>query len=227
MLSELPRQLLAVCVGRPQSIAYNGRQVSTAIFKQPVQGKVMCRALGLNGDAQADLTMHGGVEKAIYAYPVEHYAYWERELARGDLPLGQFGENFILRGLAEDRVRLGDVFRVGHARVQVTQPRVSCYKIGLRLNAGPGFPKRFLESGRLGYYFRVLEEGEVEAGDAVELEDSDARSITIAEFIEFSQSRLDESSGIRRILESRALPKSWRAHFEERLDGHDRRDRQA
>ena len=158
---------------------------------------------------------------AVYAYPVEHYAFWERGLGRPSLPHGQFGENLTVRGLTEDSVRVGDVYRVGSALLQVTQPRIPCFKLVHRMDAGPEFAKRFLESRRMGFYFRVLEEGELGSGDAIELADRDPDSVTIAEFIEITQFQTHDAAGLRRLLASRDLstgPKGWREHLEKMLE---------
>ena len=175
-------RVLSVNVSLPKEVAYQGKLVSTGIFKDPVSRRVVAHQLGLEGDGQADRRVHGGIDMAVYAYPVEHYGYWEQVLARGPMPKGQFGENLTVQGLLEDGVRVGDIFRIGGTLMQVTQPRVPCYKLALKMNAGADFPARLLESGRLGFYLRVLQEGEVGAGDAIELVDRDERSVTIAQF---------------------------------------------
>jgi MOSC domain-containing protein YiiM len=162
-------------------VRYRGQLVSTAIFKEPVKGPVRVGLLGLEGDGQADLRVHGGVEKAVYAYPAEHYEAWSRELGRELMP-GTFGENLTVTGLTEGVVRAGDRYRAGTAVLEVTQPRFPCFKLGIRMN-DMLFLKRFLESGRSGFYLRVVEEGVVAAGDAFELVASDRRRPTIAEIV--------------------------------------------
>src|SRR5262249_2371294 len=152
----------------PKLVEFRGQAVSTSILKEPVGGRVLVRRLSLEGDWQADLRSHGGMNKAVHAYPLEHYARWSQELGRDDLRPGQFGENLTLEGLTEEMVRLGDVIRVGSALLQVTQPRYPCFRLGIRMG-DPLFPRRFLASGRTGFYLRVLQEGEVAAGDALEL----------------------------------------------------------
>ncbi len=158
--------MISVNVSRPLTIVDQGRVIRTGIFKEPVAGRVRLGRLNLEGDAQADLRVHGGPDKAVYAYPVEHYEYWKQVLERSVLSLGQFGENLTVEGLQEDRVRLGDVFRVGTAVVQVTQPRSPCNKLGIRMGS-KDFPRLFQASNRSGFYLRVLEEGEVGAGDDI------------------------------------------------------------
>ncbi|MBD0253785.1 MAG: MOSC domain-containing protein, partial [Rubrobacter sp.] len=153
-------KLLSVNVSPPKEVTKGDRTVTTGIFKEPVDGRVMLRTLNLDGDGQADLVGHGGIYKAAYAYSVENYDYWKRELGRTDFPFGQFGENFTVEGMLEDEIHVGDVFRAGGALVEVTQPRVPCYKLGIKMGLR-GFEKKFLASRRVGFYLRVLEEGDV------------------------------------------------------------------
>jgi len=159
--------IVSVNVSRVIEVGYRGRKIRTGIFKSPVSGCVAVHHLGLNGDTQADLRVHGGLDKAVYAYAAEHYDFWEFEMSIR-YPFGQFGENLTVTGVAEDRVRAGDVFRAGGALFQVTGPRFPCFKLGIRMG-DQKFLKRFLESGRSGFYLRVLEEGDVSAGDLFEL----------------------------------------------------------
>ena len=161
-------KILSVNVGRPRLVMRNNRPVSTGIFKEPVAGRVMLRTLNLDGDRQADLTVHGGVEKAAYAYPSEHYDFWQHELPGMELPWGVFGENFTTEGLLEMETRVGDKFRIGEAEVMVTEIRLPCYKLGIRFGRAD-IIKRFLASERTGFYFSVLREGEVGAGDEIEV----------------------------------------------------------
>jgi len=161
-----------------RSIVWNGREIVSGIFKQPVIGQVSVRKLGFDGDGQADLTVHGGVQKAVYVYPSEHYDYWKRELQR-DLPWGMFGENLTTAGLLEESVRIGDQFKIGTAEVVVTQPRFPCYKLGIKFG-NMDIVQRFLESGKSGFYLAVLREGEVAAGAPITLINS-SRNNTIAD----------------------------------------------
>jgi MOSC domain-containing protein YiiM len=181
-------QLLSVNVSRPRTIELEGRTITTGIFKEPVQGRVMLRALNLDGDGQADPRYHGGPDKAAYVYSFEHYERWKSELGRRELPCGSFGENFTVSGMLEDQVRIGDVYRIGEATAQVTDPRAPCFKLGLKMGS-KDFPKLFLRSGRLGFYLRVLEEGEVGSGDSIELlrTDSAARSVLEAGRMRFGE----------------------------------------
>ena len=178
----MPGRLLSVNVARPGTLRLRGRDVPTGIFKRPVDGRVRIGRLGLDADFQVDLSVHGGPGMAIYLYPAEHYDYWRKVLGREDLSHGFFGENFTAEGVTEDEVRVGDVFRAGTAVVQVTKPRSPCFKLGARVGT-PRFVRTFLESGRLGYYLRVLEEGEAGAGDSLELLDTDPDLPTLAEVI--------------------------------------------
>ena len=161
-------KLLSVNVGLPREIEWNGKIVRTSIFKQPVEGRVRVSTLNVEGDQQSDLTVHGGPDKAVYAYPSEHYPFWRQELPSMDLPRGVFGENFTTEGLLDETLHIGDRLCVGSAEFMVTQPRMPCFKLGIRFNS-PEMVKRFLQSGRTGFYFAVTKEGEVAAGDSIEL----------------------------------------------------------
>ena len=157
-------KLVSVQVGRPRTVRWHGKPVSTGIYKEPVAGRIMLYQFNLDGDQQADLTVHGGQDKAVYVYPSEHYPLWQKEFPNMVLPYGMFGENFTTEGMDEESVHIGDQFRIGDAVVEVTQPRMPCYKLGVRF-ARPDMPKRFHASGRCGFYLAVLHEGEVGAGD--------------------------------------------------------------
>lgn len=207
-------RLLSVNVSPPKQVAYNGKTIATGIFKEPVDGRVTVNTLNLRGDGQADRKVHGGRDMAVYAYPVEHYRYWQETLERPAFPFGQFGENLTVAGLTEEVVRVGDVFRLGSALLQVTQPRIPCYKLALRMGEGADFPKRFLDSGRLGFYLRVIEEGEIGAGDAIEPVDSDRRSVSIADFIHIYLRETDDPDELRRVLAARDLGDAWRIYLE-------------
>jgi len=210
-------KLLSVNVCLPREIAYRGKTVTTGIFKEPVSARVRAGALGLNGDGQADRSVHGGADMAVYAYPHQHYGFWEAELGRRDLPFGQFGENLTITGISEDSTRVGDLFRIGTVLFQVTQPRIPCYKLAIRMAEEFDFPARFQASGRLGFYFRVREQGDVGAGDTVELIDRDDKSVTIAEFIEIYLNYMHEPEQLTRILASRDLSDGWRGYLEDAL----------
>lgn len=209
-------RVLSVNVSQPKAVRQNGKIISTGIFKEPVPGRVMLRTLNLDGDGQADLNAHGGVHKAAYAYSIENYEYWKRELGRDDFRYGQFGENFTVEGMLEDVVHLGDVFRVGGAKVQISEPRAPCAKLALKMGL-PQFPKRFLASERVGFYLRVLSEGEVGAGDAIERIEADPERMTVRQFVHLAYFDEGNLEGVRRALRIRALPPDWREWLEDVL----------
>lgn len=208
-------KLLSVNVGLPREIEWNGKIVRTSIFKQPVAGRVRVARLNVNGDQQSDLTVHGGPDKAVYAYPSEHYQFWRSELPDMDLIWGVFGENFTTEGLLED-TRIGDRFQIGSAEFVVTQPRMPCFKLGIRFNR-PDMVKRFLESGRTGFYLAVLKEGEVAAGDSIELLEQDHHNVTIADVVNLYRRDATNQDMLRRASELSSLPESWREYFRKRL----------
>jgi MOSC domain-containing protein YiiM len=206
-------QLISVNVGLPREVAWKGTTASTGIFKEPVSDRVMVRSLNLDGDGQADLTVHGGLDKAVYVYPFEHYDYWRSELPDMDLPLGIFGENFTTTGLSEAEVNIGDRFRIGNLILMVTQPRLPCYKLGIRFGR-PDMVKRFLASRRTGFYFRVLQEGEVGVGDTLELVSRDENNITVADITQLYVREEDNPDLLQRAAQLEALPQSWRDYFQ-------------
>lgn len=171
-------RILTVCVGRPKIVEHRGRHVSTAIFKQPVQGKIALTKLNLDGDEQADLTVHGGPDKAIYAYASEHYPWWQEQMPDVDFPHGRFGENLTIEGLLESDVCIGDEFQVGSAVIKVSQPRLPCYKLGIRFGRADVI-KKFMQSARSGIYFSVVQEGELCAGDEIKFLRSDGYNINL------------------------------------------------
>ena len=208
-------KLLSVNVSLPKEVQNNGKTMTTGIFKEPVKKRVMLRTMNLDGDGQADLVGHGGIYKAVYVYSIENYEYWKSELSRNDFTYGQFGENFTVEGMLEDEIHIGDVFRVGGALVEVTQPRVPCAKLGFKMGMAK-FPKLFLQNSRVGFYLRVLEEGEVGAGDVIERVKVDAERMTVREInhlLYFDQKNLE---GAKKALRIRALSPGWRGSFKER-----------
>lgn len=222
MLARAPVQLamkiVSLNIGLPREVTWHGRIVTTGIFKSPVAGRVMMRKLNLDGDAQADLTVHGGEHKAVYCYPLEHYAYWKNELPGRDLPMGIFGENFTTEGLREDQVHLGDRFSVGSAEMIVTQPRLPCYKLGVRFGADD-MVKRFLASARTGFYVAVTREGEVGAGDDIRLLSRDANGVPVSEITRLYVAKRfapEDLGSLRRAMKVDALPESWKGYFRER-----------
>jgi MOSC domain-containing protein YiiM len=213
-------KILSVNVGLPRLVLRNGEPVSTGIFKEPVAGRVPLRTLNLAGDRQSDLSVHGGPEKAVYAYPSEHYDFWNQELPDMNLPWGMFGENFTTEGLLETETNVGDRFRIGSAEVMVTQPRMPCYKLGIRFGR-TDIIKRFLISERTGFYFSVLKEGEVGAGDEFELIEKNISGVRVVDVTRLYSSEKENVDLMRRAIATEALPDSWREYFLKRIQpGH-------
>lgn len=212
-------KLISVNVGLPRETEWHGRRVTTAIYKTPVQGRIPLRKLNLDGDRQADLSVHGGEDKAVYCYPVEHYNYWRNELPERKLSTGNFGENFTTEGLPEDSVHVGDRWAVGSAETVVTQPRLPCFKLGIRFQSDD-MVKRFLDSRKTGFYLAVLREGEVGNGDEITIVDRDPIAVPVSEitrlYITKQYNAVDVDS-IQRALEVAALPESWKGYFRKRL----------
>ena len=208
--------LVSVNVGLPREVAWYGRLVRTSIWKDPVEGLVHVSSLNLEGDKQSDLAVHGGPEKAVYAYPREHYEYWRRELPATDLPWGTFGENFTTEGLLEPDIRIGDRIRVGSAEFLVTQPRMPCFKLGVRFGRDD-MVKRFLRSGRPGFYLAVVREGEVARGNSLELVGRDEHGVTVADIASLYARDRDNDDLLRRAVDVPALPESWKGYLRKRL----------
>jgi MOSC domain-containing protein YiiM len=205
-----------VNVGLPREVEWRGRTVRTSIWKTPVEGRVRVGRLNLEGDRQSDLSVHGGAEKAVYVYPSEHYAYWGRELPGIDLSWAAFGENFTTQGLFEDGVKIGDRLGIGSAEFVVTQPRMPCYKLGIRFGR-EDIIKRFLKSGRTGFYLAVLREGEVGSGDLIEFTQRDDHNVTVADISALYGHDADNQQLLQRAIDLPALPESWRDYFRKRL----------
>ncbi|HKS39876.1 MAG TPA: MOSC domain-containing protein [Blastocatellia bacterium] len=212
-------KIISLNVGLPREIVYKDRSIVTGIFKEPVEGRIRARRLNLDGDRQADLRVHGGAEKAVYAYPSEHYDYWRAELPDMKLPWGMFGENFTVEGLDEKKVNIGDRFRIGDALFMVTQPRMPCYKLAAKFERDDMI-KRFLRSRRTGFYFSVIEEGEVGAGDAIELVSKDENNITVTNITQLYVGKGKDQDLLRRAAVLEALPASWRDYFRDRIEEH-------
>ena len=191
--------------------------VTTGIFKEPIHHRTKLRKLNLDGDKQADLTVHGGVDKAVYSYPEEHYRFWQKELPDMYLSCGMFGENFTTEGLFEDNVNIGDQFQIGTAKVIATQPRMPCYKLGVKFGR-MDIIKRFLASGLTGIYFKVLQEGEVGAGDVIELIRRDDNNVTVKDVVRIYTVDKDDVQTMERAIKVKDLPVGWRSHFIEQLD---------
>src|SRR5881397_394748 len=210
-------KILSVNVGLPREVTWQGKIVTTGIFKEPVNAPVMMRTLNLEGDRQADLTVHGGVSKAVYAYSSEHYGYWRTELPGVDLPWGMFGENFTTEGLLEEDVYIGDRFRIGETEVMVTEPRMPCYKLGIKFGRAD-IIKRFLASRHTGFYFAVVRQGMVGAGDAAELIGREQQAISVADITRLYAFERKDVEALRRAIEVEALPESWKGYFQHQLD---------
>jgi MOSC domain-containing protein YiiM len=218
-------KLISLNVGFPREVTWHNTAVTTGIFKQPVSGRLALRKLNLDGDRQADLRVHGGEHKAVYCYPVEHYAYWKKQLPGRDLPFAIFGENFTTEGLLEDSVHVGDRFAVRSAEVVVTQPRLPCYKLGVRFESDE-MVKRFLASARTGFYLAVTREGEVGAGDEIKLLSRDPSAVPVSEITRlyvanpatrgetFSE---QDAAVVHRALQVAVFPESWKSYLRDRL----------
>ena len=211
-------KLLSVHCGLPRDVVWHGSKVTTSIFKEPVPGRIALRTLNLDGDRQSDLSVHGGKDKAVYCYPVEHYEYWKVELPGRALPMGAFGENFTTEGLNEDSVHIGDRISIGSAEVVVSQPRMPCYKLGIRFESDD-MVRRFLASRRTGFYLAVKREGEVGSGDEVTALDHDPNSISVSEINRLYIAKEYDKEDlrlVRRALTVQALPESWKEFLEEK-----------
>ena len=209
-------QLVSVNVGLPRDVTWHGRVVRTSIWKDAVEGLVRVSSLNLEGDQQSDLSVHGGPEKAVYAYPSEHYEYWRRELPGTDLAWGTFGENFTTEGLLEPDIRIGDRIRVGSAEFLVTQPRMPCFKLGIRFGRDD-MVKRFQRSGRPGFYLAVVREGEVARGNSLDIVGRDEHGVTVADIASLYTRDRDNGDLLRRAVDVPALPESWKEYLRKRL----------
>ena len=208
-------KLISINVGLPRTVEWKGRMVTTGIFKEPVEGPVPLQQLNLEGDKQADLRVHGGPDMAVYVFPAEHYEFWGQELEGDALPWGMFGENFSTQGLLEESVNVGDRFRVGSTELLVTQPRMPCYKLALKFGRDD-MVKRFMASRRTGFYFRVLQEGQVQPGDSIELISRDENKITIADITRLYIRDDTTDDLLQRVIDLEPLPASWREYFQNR-----------
>jgi MOSC domain-containing protein YiiM len=209
-------RVVSVNVGLPRTVHWNGRDVTTGIFKEPVAGRIAVRRLNLDGDGQADLAVHGGPQKAVYAYPIEHYAYWQEQLEE-ELPFGVFGENLTVEGLPlEGEIAVGDRLRIGTTELVVTQPRVPCYKLWVRFGR-KDMVKRFLASGRTGYYLAVQAEGDVGAGDPIQMLARHPAGIAVSEITRVFARDRDDLETVERLVALDALPDDWRGYFAKKL----------
>jgi len=212
-------KLLSVNTGLPREVQWHGGIVNTGIFKESVAWRVAVRKVNLDGDGQADLSVHGGVDKAVYCYAASHYDYWRKELPGRELPMGMFGENLTIDDFTEDSVHLGDRFSVGTAEVVVTQPRLPCYKLGVRFGSDD-MVKRFLASGRTGFYVAVQRAGDVGAGDEVKVMARDPNAVPVSEITRLYVAKRwteEDVAALRRAAQVAALPQSWKEYFRERF----------
>ncbi len=212
-------KVLSVNVGLPKNVLFNGQIITTAIFKDPVNGPIILRKLNLDGDKQADLTVHGGIDKAVYSYPEEHYYYWRKQFPNMDLGWGMFGENFTTEGLLEDAVNVGDQFQIGSAKLVATQPRMPCYKLGVRFGHMDVI-RKFMTSGRPGIYFKVLTEGEIKINDKIKLIKRDKNNVTVKDIVTLyiTRNNTDNIETMRRATKIRDLPEGWRSEFQQKIE---------
>ena len=210
--------VVSVHVGLPREVEWHGRLVRTSIWKSAVDAQVRVGRLNLEGDQQSDLSVHGGRDKAVYLYPSEHYAFWKDQLPGVELPWGAFGENLTTEGLLESEVRIGDCLRIGSAECIVTQPRMPCFNLGIRLGRDD-IVQRFLESGRSGFYVAVLEEGHVSRGDRIDVTKWNESSVSVREMSRLYFSDSADQALLRRAIELQALPEGWKQRFRKRLRG--------
>jgi len=209
-------KVISVNVSLPREVSWKGKAIKTGIFNHPVVGRVIVRTLNLDGDQQADLRVHGGPSKAVYAYPGEHYPSWRRELPEMELPWGMFGENLTTEGLLENEVNIGDRFRIGSVELIATQPRIPCYKLVVRFRR-EDMVKRFLRSGRTGFYFAVEREGDIGAGDSIIRISRDEHNLTVADITRLYVTDKNDPSMLRRAVELEVLPENWREYFREQI----------
>lgn len=210
-------KVLSVNVGTPKQYDWMGQAVTTSIFKSPVEGEVRVKTLDLDGDEQSDLTVHGGVHKAVYVYPHEHYAYW---MERGIKPLkmGNFGENLTIEGLLEGDIHIGDELEIGSARFAVTQPRLPCYKLQVRFNR-PEMTKIFWNSRRFGFYLKVVREGSLAANAPISIVQRDSNTVSVADLIALYTGDRPDLDVLRRVIKVEALPESWREDLQQHAEG--------
>jgi MOSC domain-containing protein YiiM len=208
-------KVISINVGLPKDILIGDTMVPTGIFKKPVAGVIRVRSLNLDGDRQADLKVHGGIDKAVYVYPSEHYSFWKRELQQDALDWGAFGENVTSEGLSEDAVSIGDELGIGTAVFQVTQPRLPCFKLAAKFER-EDIIKTLLRSRRTGFYLKVLAEGFMEAGQAIHLLTRDPQHVTIRELTDLYVNKTPRRTEVERVLSVEALAASWREHFDKR-----------
>ncbi len=212
-------KLISIQVGIPRTVQIDGQEVATSIFKKPMEKRIPLHWLNLEGDKQADLSVHGGRDKTVYAYPSEHYPFWEKELPGVDLPWGAFGENFTTAGLLENTVCIGDRFTIGTAEVVVTQPRIPCFKLNLKFDRDD-MAKRFLASRRSGFYLRVLREGEVGSGDKIVRIHQDENRVSVSDALRVYLHEPNSNELARRARQVEYLSATWREKFRQMINPH-------
>ncbi|OLS16737.1 MAG: hypothetical protein HeimC3_51570 [Candidatus Heimdallarchaeota archaeon LC_3] len=210
-------KIISINVGLPRKVMWQDNEVETAIFKEPIKGKIKINKLNLEGDQQADLSVHGGINKAVYAYSAEYYMFWKNELPNTKFPYGAFGENLTTLGLNENNVNIGDIFQIGTAKLMAVQPRLPCYKLGVRFQR-LDMIKRFLESKRAGIYFKVIEEGETAHLDEIKLIKEDENAVKISEITRLFAFDKNDLESLIKIVKVEALPESWKTYFQHRID---------
>jgi len=206
-------KVISLNVSLPKQVEFRGNKVSTGIYNEPVEGRVKVRTLNLDGDKQADLTVHGGPDKAVYAYPSEHYPYWRDHYPNLKMGWGMFGENFTTEGLLEDQANIGEEYQIGSATFTVTQPRMPCFKLAIKFESGDIIKKMFA-SAKCGIYFKVLEEGEVGAGDEIKLVRKDEHNVTIQDIMKTYGKEHEHKELLERALKINALPVGWKEHYQ-------------
>ena len=213
-------KIISVNTGLPREIFYEGRLIRTGIFKAPIAGRVRVNALNIEGDQQADLTVHGGANKAIYAYPAEHYEFWRKEMPDIEFPWGSFGENLTTEGLLEKALDIGDRLCVGSVELVVTEPRLPCYKLNAKFQR-EDMVKRFLRSRRTGFYLSVVREGDIGSGDTIQILSRDENHVSVADITRLYAFDRKDFAGMRRAADVKALPDSWRNYFNEHIKSGD------
>jgi MOSC domain-containing protein YiiM len=214
--SKTTMKLISVNVGLPRNVNWQGKVVQTSIWKEPIAHQTYVSKLNVDGDRQSDLSVHGGTDKAVYAYPSEHYSFWSDSLRDIDLPWGAFGENFTIEGLLEDHICVGDRVQIGTAEFVVTQPRMPCFKLGIRFNR-MDMVKRFLRSKRTGFYLAVLREGKVGAGDTIHFVNRQKDGLTITDIVNLYTVDSENQELLRRATALAELPDGWKEYFRKRL----------
>jgi MOSC domain-containing protein YiiM/ferredoxin-NADP reductase len=216
-------KVVSLNTGEPRLVTYRGMSFRTGILKTPIDAPLTLKRCNFTGDGQADLSAHGGIDKAVYCYPLEHYDFWRGEIGRAALPMGQFGENVTTAGVLESELRIGDLLRIGTALLQVSEPRIPCYKLVMHMNAGSDFSVRFLAANRTGFYCRVLEEGTVAPDDAITLVSREPSSPTVSEVIAATQFADRDPVKMRRVVKARDISAKWRARVRRMIDSELRR----